>query len=130
MDGLDKFIPLFLNGGWVVLLIGAAGMIARLVTSKDPEEKTLAQALSNILAAMLTSMIAWFMLEQFAIQPIYKALIYGLAGLNSPEILGGVIKLSTKFSDDPSGFISSVKSGKVPATKRKAPVRKPRVVKK
>jgi hypothetical protein len=28
------------------------------------------------------------------------------------------------------GFISSVKSGKVPATKRKSPVRKPRVTKK
>jgi predicted MFS family arabinose efflux permease len=130
MDGLDKFIPLFLNGGWVVLLIGAAGMIARLVTSKNPDEKTLAHAMSNILAAMLTSMIAWFMLEQFAIEPIYKALIYGLAGLNSPEILGGVIKLSTKFSDDPSGFISSVKSGNIPGTKKKTPVRKPRVTKK
>jgi len=129
MDGLDKFIPLFMNGGWVVLLIGAAGMIARLITSKNPEEKTLAQALSNILAAMLTSMIAWFMLEQFAIQPIYKALIYGLAGLNSPEILGGVIKLSTKFSDNPSEFLQSVRSGNVPGAKRKAPVRKKRVTK-
>jgi hypothetical protein len=75
-------------------------------------------------------MIAWFMLEQFTIEPIYKALIYGLAGLNSPEILGGVIKLSTKFSDDPSGFISSVKSGNIPGAKKKTPVRKPRVTKK
>ena len=130
MDGLDKFIPLFLNGGWVVLLIGAAGMIARLITSKNPEEKTLAQALSNILAAMLTSMIAWFMLEQFDIQPIYKALIYGMAGLNSPELLGGVIKLSTKFSDNPSEFLQSVRSGNVPGAKRKTPVRKKRVTKK
>ena len=130
MDGLDKFIPLFLNVGWVVLLIGAAGMIARLITSKNPEEKTLAQALSNILAAMLTSMIAWFMLEQFDIQPIYKALIYGMAGLNSPELLGGVIKLSTKFSDNPSEFLQSVRSGNVPGAKRKTPVRKKRVTKK
>jgi predicted MFS family arabinose efflux permease len=130
MDGLDKFIPLFMNGGWVVLLIGASGMIARLITSKNPEEKTLAQALSNILAAMLTSMIAWFMLEQFDIQPIYKALIYGMAGLNSPELLGGVIKLSTKFSDNPSEFLQSVRSGNVPGAKRKTPVRKKRVTKK
>lgn len=129
MDGLDKFIPLFMNGGWVVLLIGAAGMIARLVTSKNPEEKTLAQAMSNILAAMLTSMIAWFMLEQFTIQPIYKALIYGMAGLNSPELLGGVIKLSTKFSDNPSEFLQTLRSGKAPQPKRKTPIRKKKVTK-
>jgi len=53
MNNLNEFIPQFLNGGWVVLVIGAAGMIARLATSKNPEEKTVGQVISNITAAAL-----------------------------------------------------------------------------
>ena len=111
MDDLTKFIPLFLNGGWIVLFIGAAGMVARLATSKNPDDKTLPQILSNVFAAMIASMIAWFILEQFAVDTMWKAIAYGLVGLNSPELLTGIIKLSTKFSENPSEFISNIRSG-------------------
>jgi predicted MFS family arabinose efflux permease len=109
MDDLAKFIPLFINGGWIVLFIGAAGMVARLATSKNPDDKTLPQILSNVFAAMVASMIAWFIMEQFDVDAMYKAITYGLVGLNSPEILSGIIKLSTKFSENPSEFISSIR---------------------
>ena len=111
MSDLGKFIPLFINGGWIVLFIGAAGMVARLATSKNPEDKSLSQVLSNISSAMIASMISWFIMEQFLIDAMWKALTYGLVGLNSPELLVGIVKLSTKFSDNPSEFISNVKSG-------------------
>jgi hypothetical protein len=127
MSDLGKFIPLFLNGGWIVLFIGAAGMIARLATSKNPEDKTLPQILSNVSAAMLASMIAWFIMEQFTIDAIWKAIAYGLVGLNSPELLTGIVKISTKFSENPSEFISNVRAGgltkPVPVKKN---VRKPK----
>lgn len=113
MDKLDKFIPLFLQGGWVVLLIGASGMIARLVTSKNPEDKTIKQVLSNILASMLASLMTWFIMEQFTIPSMYKAISYGLVGLNSPEILSGIIKITTGFANDPANFIKNLKSGKL-----------------
>lgn len=113
MDKLDKFIPLFLQGGWVVLLIGASGMIARLVTSKNPEDKTIKQVLSNILASMLASLMTWFIMEQFTIPSMYKAISYGLVGLNSPEILSGIIKITTGFANDPTNFIKNLKSGKL-----------------
>ena len=109
MDNLGKFIPLFLSGGWVVLVIGAAGMLARLATSKNPEEKTTSQIINNMVAAMIASVIAWFILEQFAIAAMWKALVYGMVGLNSPEILSGIIKISTKFSENPAEFISNAK---------------------
>ena len=65
------------------------------------------------MAAMITSLLAWFILEQFEIDSLYKALIYGLGGLNSPEILGGILKISTSFSNNPGEFLSNIKSGKV-----------------
>jgi predicted MFS family arabinose efflux permease len=125
MDNLGKFIPLFLSGGWVVLVIGAAGMLARLATSKNPEEKTTSQIINNMFAAMIASLIAWFILEQFAIAAMWKALVYGLVGLNSPEILSGIIKISTKFSENPAEFLSNAKSGKITSSTKKAPVKRP-----
>ena len=113
MKNLNEFIPAFLNGGWVVLLIGAAGMVARLVTSDSPEETSANNIVKNIMAAMITSLLAWFILEQFEIDSLYKALIYGLGGLNSPEILKGILKISTSFSNNPGEFLSNIKSGKV-----------------
>ena len=121
MDNLGKFIPLFLDGGWIVLFIGAAGMVARLATSKNPDDKTLSQFLSHVSAAMIASMIAWFIMEQFAIDAMWKAVAYGLVGLNSPELLTGIIKLSTKFSENPSEFISNVRSGSSAKPKPRMP---------
>lgn len=122
MDGLGKFIPLFLNGGWIVVVIGAAGMSARIATSKNPDEKTPTQIINNVVASMIASLIAWFILEQFEIGAMWKAITYGLVGLNSPELLTGIIKISTKFSENPSEFISNAKSGKITST-RKTPTR-------
>lgn len=128
MDDLGKFIPLFLNGGWVVIVIGAAGMLARIATSKNPDEKTTSQIINNVVASMIASLISWFILEQFEIQPMWKAITYGLVGLNSPELLSGIIKIATKFSDNPMEFMSNVKSGKIqtpPQRKKPAVRRKP-----
>jgi len=126
MDSLSKFIPLFLNGGWVVLVIGAAGMVARLATSKNPEDKTVPQVLSNIGASMIASLIAWFILEQFQVASMYKALAYGLVGLNSPEILTGIVKISTNFANNPAEFIKHIKTGGAPPPKKTVNRSKPK----
>jgi hypothetical protein len=131
MDNLNKFIPLFLNGGWIVIVIGAAGMLARIATSKNPEEKTPKQIVSNVAASMIASLIAWFILEQFEIEPMWKAISYGLVGLNSPELLSGIIKVSTKFSDNPIEFITNPKESKKSSTSTtRKPVTRKRVTKK
>jgi predicted MFS family arabinose efflux permease len=125
MDDLSKFIPLFFSGGWIVLLIGAAGMIARLATSKNPEDKTLGQIASNIAAAMIASLIAWFILEQFEVASMYKAIAYGMVGLNSPELLTGIIKISTNFANNPAEFMKNIKTGGTPPPKKKI-IKKPK----
>jgi predicted MFS family arabinose efflux permease len=131
MNDLNQFIPLFLDGGWVVLIIGAAGMLARLATSKDPEDKNPAQVVKNILAAMTASLVAWFIMEQFEIASMYKAIAYGLVGLNSPELLTGIIKITTGFAEDPTNFIKNIKSGGKPSkpVKKKTTKPKPRTKK-
>jgi hypothetical protein len=121
MDNLEEFIPKFIKGGWIVTLIGAAGMIARLVVSE--EESNANSVLKNISAAMIASSISWFILEQFEMNSMFKALAYGLVGLNSPELLKGITKISSSFSDDPSKFISNAKKGKI-TSQRKPTTRK------
>ena len=98
MDSLEGFIPKFLKGGWIVTLIGAAGMIARLAVSE--EENAMNTIIKNISAAMIASSISWFILEQFEINSMIKAVTYGLVGLNSPELLKGITKISGAFSED------------------------------
>jgi hypothetical protein len=124
MKNLSDFLPQFLDGGWIVLLIGAAGMIARLATSKNPEDKTPSQVLSNITAAMVASLIAWFIMEQFDVPSMYKAIAYGMVGLNSPELLTGIIKISTGFANNPTDFLKNIKTGGTPP-KKTTPKRKP-----
>jgi len=125
MNDLNQFIPLFLDGGWVVLIIGAAGMLARLATSKDPEDENPVQVVKNILAAMTASLISWFIMEQFEVASMYKAIAYGLVGLNSPELLTGIIKITTGFAEDPTNFIKNIKSGGKPQKElKKKPTKK------
>jgi hypothetical protein len=124
MNNLEEFIPKFIKGGWIVTLIGAAGMIARLVVSED--ENSLNTIIRNIIAAMIASTIAWFILEQFEISSMIKAITYGLVGLNSPELLKGITKIAQAFSRDPEAFISNVKKGKITSEKKPPVKRKPR----
>lgn len=110
---MDKLIASFIDGGWVVLLIGAAGMIARLVTTN--EEQSAGEISKKMISSMIASLIAWFIMEQFSMDSMYKAIAYGLVGLNSPEIIQGVLKISGQFAADPMSFIKKEQ----PKTKRK-----------
>jgi uncharacterized membrane protein YeaQ/YmgE (transglycosylase-associated protein family) len=112
---LENFVKNFLDGGWVVLLIGAAGMVARLVTTN--EEQSGSDILKKMISSMIASLIAWFVMEQFEVDSMYKALAYGLVGLNSPEIISGVLKISGQFASDPMSFMK--KEPPKPIRKRK-----------
>jgi hypothetical protein len=113
---LEKFIDKFLSGGWVVLLIGAAGMVARLVTTN--ENQSAGDVVKKMISSMIASLIAFFILEQFEVEPMYKALAYGLVGLNSPEIINGVLKISGQFQSDPMSFLKK-EAPKQPVRRRK-----------
>jgi hypothetical protein len=54
---LENFVKKFLDGGWVVLLIGAAGMIARLVTTNENQSAT--DVVKKMISSMIASLIAY-----------------------------------------------------------------------
>jgi hypothetical protein len=93
----------FLTGGWLVALIGAAGMIARLLT--DETKTTLRQQIQRILAASICATIAWFILESTDLSSLTKAVIYGIIGVVSPEILQGLTHIAKKFAKNPEKFL-------------------------
>lgn len=103
MSDNKDLIKEFLTGGWLVALIGAAGMIARLLT--DDAKTTLRQQIQRILAAAISATVAWFILESTDLSSLTKAVIYGIIGVISPEILQGLTHLAKRFAKNPEKFL-------------------------
>lgn len=105
MEPEKSLLREFLNGGWVIPLIGAAGMLARLLSTKNGG--SFSEHLKKIFTAAIASGISWFILEQTEFNSLYKAICYGIIGVISPEVISGIVKLGKKFSDNPTKFIKS-----------------------
>ena len=103
MDPEKTIIKEFLNGGWLVPLIGAAAMFARLLSA--PNELSIKQQFKRIFTAALASGVAWFVLEQTDISSLTKAITYGIIGVVSPEVISGLVKLANKFERNPFNFL-------------------------
>ena len=93
----------FLGGGWVIPLIGAAAMLARLLSTQ--KKIGIVEYAKKITAAAISSSIAWFILEQTDLSSLYKAICYGIIGVISPEIINGIIKLGKRFQENPEKYI-------------------------
>lgn len=103
MEPEKSLLREFINGGWVIPLIGAAGMMARLLSTKNGG--TLIEQVRKIFTAAIASGISWFILEQTDISSLYKAICYGIIGVISPEVISGIVRLGRKFSNNPTSFI-------------------------
>ncbi len=103
MDPEKSIIKEFLQGGWLVPLIGAAAMFARLLSA--PNELSVKQQFKRIFTAAIAAGVAWFILEQTDISSLAKAITYGIIGVVSPEVIGGVVKMAKKFEKNPFKFI-------------------------
>ncbi len=103
MDPEKSIIKEFLQGGWLVPLIGAAAMFARLLSA--PNELSVKQQFKRIFTAAIAAGVAWFILEQTDISSLTKAITYGIIGVVSPEVIGGVVKMAKKFDKNPFKFI-------------------------
>tara|TARA_R110002020_G_scaffold33501_5_gene101999 strand:- start:431 stop:748 length:318 start_codon:yes stop_codon:yes gene_type:complete len=103
MEPEKSLIKEFISGGWIIPLIGAAAMLARLLSSDI--KLTWVQQLKKITTAALASLVAWFLLEQTDIPSVYKAVTYGIIGVISPEIIAGIVKLGKRFAANPEKLI-------------------------
>ncbi len=104
MEPEKSLLKEFVGGGWVIPLIGAAAMLARLLSSQA--EMTVADQLKKIASAAIAAGIAWFVLEQTDISSLYKAITYGIIGVVSPEIINGIVKIGKKFQSSPEKFLN------------------------
>ena len=103
MEPEKSLIKEFINGGWIIPLIGAGAMLARLLSSDT--KLTWVQQLKKITTAALASLVAWFLLEQTDIPSVYKAVTYGIIGVISPEIITGIVKIGKRFAANPEKFV-------------------------
>lgn len=104
MEDEKSLVEEFLKGGWLIPLVGAGSMLARLLSSDG--EYTIKQHIKKILTASIASVVAWFILEQTDISSLHKAITYGIIGVISPELITGIVKLGTKFAANPEKFLS------------------------
>ena len=102
MEPEKSLIREFLNGGWLVPLVGAAAMFARLLSGQN--ELSFKQQLKRILTAAIAAGIAWFVLEQTDVSSLPKAITYGIIGVVSPEVISGIVRLGERFSKNPERF--------------------------
>jgi len=101
---LNQIVKEFISGGWIVTLLGAIGMAARLFMGN--EKIGCIQQLKRIMAAAMFSTIAWFILEQVDVSSLTKAICYGIIGVISPEVLQGLTTLSKRFAKKPEQFLN------------------------
>lgn len=103
MDPEKSLLQQFLDGGWIIPVIGAASMVARIISMSD--RSGIACQLKKIFVASLTTTIMWVLIRDVHILDFHKAIIYGVTGVISPEIITGVVNLGKKFSKSPENFI-------------------------
>lgn len=103
MDSEKSLFEEFLNGGWIIPVIGAASMVARIISTNDTTG--IVCQLKKIFVASLTSTIMWALIHDLALLDLHKAVIYGITGVISPEIIQGIVNFGKKFSKSPDKFI-------------------------
>ena len=103
MEPEKSLIREFLSGGWLVPLIGSAAMFARLLSGND--HLSLKQQFKRVLTAGIAAGVAWFILEQTDVSSLIKAVTYGIIGVISPEVIGGLVRLGQRFEKTPLKFL-------------------------
>lgn len=103
MEPEKSIIKEFISGGWVIVTLGAASMVARILA--DEEKNTIVVNLKKIAAASILTAVVWAFVHDLGIKDLHEAIIYGVTGVISPEILQGVVKIGKAFAAHPLRFL-------------------------
>ncbi len=77
------------KGGWIIALLGAVGMFARLLLSKD--KHSFVGWIRFITAGGITGVLVYFALYNVDIDPMLKSILYSISGAIAPELFELVI---------------------------------------
>lgn len=84
----------FKRGGWVVSLLGGAGMLARMLL--EDEEHPLIYWIRKIIAGAIVGIIVYFALHGTELSGLHKSIIMSTAGAGSPELMEYIRKRFSK----------------------------------
>ena len=107
-DHRQELLNRFLDDGWIIALIGASAMVARLLATIN--NGSFAVQIRKVFASALFTTVVWLLVDNIDINSLYKAILYGLSGLVAPEIIQGVIKIANRYKKDPEKIIKTVKN--------------------
>jgi len=103
MEPQKSLLQEFIEGGWIIALIGTGAMVARILSVN--EKNTIVENMKKIVAATISSAIVWALLRGLDIPDLYEAIIYGITGVISPEIIQGIVRIGKRFSKNPEKYI-------------------------
>lgn len=104
----------FKRGGWIVTLLGGAGMLARMLMTDQSSPAIV--WLRKCTAATIIGVICYFALHSVTMPQIYKSILMSVAGLVSPELMELVISRINKLNHEK---VPAKKIPKKPASKAK-----------
>jgi Zn-dependent protease with chaperone function len=114
----------FKSGGWIVALIGAAAMVGRLLVD-EAADASWQRSLRHVLAAAIFAVIAYFVMFQWELSSLNKAIVQGLCGAVAPELVDWVTsnirrKLGYKDKQRTPAWKNLFKRKKKPKRRRRA----------
>ena len=118
----------FKSGGWIVALIGAAAMVGRLLVD-EAADASWQRSLRHVLAAAIFAVIAYFVMFQWELSSLNKAIVQGLCGAVAPELVDWITsnirrKLGYKDKQKTPAWKNLFKRKKKPKRRRRAAAKK------
>ena len=107
-DHRQELLNRFLEDGWIIALIGASAMVARLLSTIN--NGSFLVQIKKVIASALFTTVVWLLVDNVDINSLYKAILYGLSGLVAPEIIQGIIKQANRYKKKKKKLIRSVKN--------------------
>lgn len=106
----------FKRGGWIVSILGGAGMIARLLL--DDTEHPVIFWIKRIIAGAIVGCLCYFALWNTPLSGIQKSIILSTAGAGSPELMAWVKRKFSRGLPDSDNEEGKISKGKKSRSKR------------
>lgn len=98
-DSLNQLYEELRKGGWVMAILGATGMLARLILTNEKYSAVIWTR--KVIAGGIVGVISYLALLNLDIASIYKSVLVSIAGSMAPELFDFVRrKFITKLKDN------------------------------